>query len=129
MARIVSIQVGTARTYSNDVAADGKSRAWTTAFFKSPIPGPAHAGEMGLSGDQQADRENHGGLDKAVLAYSADHYAYWRAHLNLPDMPYGGFGENFTIEGVDETGVCIGDQWGGGRRGVLGVPAPPAGWG
>jgi MOSC domain-containing protein YiiM len=64
-----------------------------------------------MEGDEQADRENHGGLDKAVLAYSADHYDYWRSHLGFPDMPYGGFGENLTIEGLEETRVCIGDRW------------------
>ena len=70
---------------------------------------------MGIAGDQQADRENHGGLDKAVLAYSADHYAFWRVHLNLPDMPHGGFGENLTIAGLDESSVCIGDRWQAGN--------------
>jgi MOSC domain-containing protein YiiM len=111
MPTIISIQVGQPTTYEYEGAKDGKSRKWTTAFFKSPVMGVVRVGSMGLSGDQQADRENHGGLDKAVLAYSADHYSYWRTHLNLPDMPYGGFGENLTIEGLDETGVCIGDQW------------------
>jgi MOSC domain-containing protein YiiM len=70
---------------------------------------------MGLGGDEQADLVNHGGPDKAVLAYSAEHYAFWRPHLNLPDMPHGGFGENLTIEGLDEQSGCIGDQWQAGE--------------
>lgn len=115
MPTIVSIQVGQATTYDYEGAKDGKSRQWRTAFFKSPVAGSVRFGSMGLNGDQQADRENHGGLDKAVLAYSADHYAYWRPHLHLPEMPYGGFGENLTIEGLDETAVCIGDQWQAGQ--------------
>ena len=86
MPTIVSLQVGQPMTYTYEGARDGKSRPWTTAFFKSPLVGSAHVGSLGVTGDQQADRENHGGLDQAVLAYSADHYAYWRAHLNLPDM-------------------------------------------
>src|SRR4051812_26616061 len=110
MPTIVSIQIGQATRYAYEGARDGKSRTWTTAFFKTPVAG-ANVGELGLAGDQQADRENHGGIDKAVLAYSADHYPGWRTHLNLPDMPYGGFGENLTVAGLDESGVCIGDRW------------------
>ena len=92
-------------------SADDHDRPWTTAFFKSPVVGPIHLTNTGIIGDGQADRENHGGIDKAVLAYSADHYSVWRRQLNLPDMPFGGFGENLTIEGIDETTVCIGDLW------------------
>jgi MOSC domain-containing protein YiiM len=111
MPTIVSIQVGQATSYVHESAADGKPRSWTTAFFKSPVAGSVRISEMGIAGDQQADRKFHGGLDKAVLAYSADHYAYWRSHLSLLDMPHGGFGENLTIAGLDESGVCIGDRW------------------
>jgi MOSC domain-containing protein YiiM len=111
MPAIVSIQVGRPQKLDYERPADGKSRQWTTAFFKSPVSGSLHAGEMGLAGDEQADRKNHGGLDKAILAYSADHYAFWRDHLDLPGMPFGGFGENLTIAGLDENGVCIGDRW------------------
>jgi MOSC domain-containing protein YiiM len=111
MPTMVSIQVGRAQTFDYERPADGKSRNWTTAFFKLPISGNVHAGELGLVGDQQADRKNHGGIDKAVLAYSADHYAYWQASLSLPDIPFGGFGENLTIAGLDENRVCIGDRW------------------
>jgi MOSC domain-containing protein YiiM len=117
MPTIVSIQIGRAAKYVDQRAADGKSRLWSTAFFKTAVAGSVQAGQLGLSGDQQADRENHGGLDKAVLAYSADHYPSWRTHLNLPDMPYGGFGENLTIAGLDEETVSIGDRYQAG--GVL----------
>jgi len=111
MPTIISIQVGRPTQYVAEGPRDGKPRTWTTAFFKTPVAGPVEATEFGLAGDKQADRENHGGLDKAVLAYSADHYPVWRTELNLPDMPFGGFGENLTIAGLDETGVAIGDQW------------------
>jgi MOSC domain-containing protein YiiM len=111
MPTIISIQAGQSTTYIHDGAADGNRRQWTTAFFKSPVAGSVHVGELGIAGDQQADRENHGGIDKAVLAYSADHYPSWRDHLSLPDMPHGGFGENLTIAGLDEASVCIGDRW------------------
>jgi len=108
---IVSIQVGRPTTYVHEGATDGKNRSWTTAFFKTPVAGSVHVGELGIEGDEQADRKNHGGLDKAVLAYSADHYPYWREHLSLPDMPFGSFGENLTIAGSEESTVCIGDRW------------------
>jgi MOSC domain-containing protein YiiM len=78
---------------------------------------------MGVAGDEQADRKNHGGIDKAVLAYSADHYSFWRSHLSLPDMPFGGFGENLTITGLEESNVCIGDRWQAGDV-VLEVSQP-----
>jgi MOSC domain-containing protein YiiM len=108
---ILSIQVARPATYVYADAADGKPREWTTAFFKQPVAGPVRANHLGLACDEQADRENHGGIDKAVLAYSADHYAYWRQHLGKPDLPYGAFGENLTITGIDEQTVCIGDVW------------------
>jgi MOSC domain-containing protein YiiM len=109
--QIVSINVGRAATYTDERAADGNDRRWTTAFFKSPVAGPVSIGPLGLAGDEQADRENHGGPDKAVLAYSFDHYTYWRSHLGIADIPLGGFGENLSIAGQDESSVCIGDTW------------------
>jgi hypothetical protein len=72
MPTIVSIQVGQPMTYAYTGAADGKERSWTTAFFKMPLTGSVWAGTTNIAGDQQADRKNHGGIDKAVLAYSAD---------------------------------------------------------
>ena len=68
-----------------------------------------------LAGDGQADLKNHGGIDKAVLAYSADHYPKWRDELRMPDMPCGAFGENLTIAGLSEESVCIGDLFRIGR--------------
>ena len=112
---VVSLQVARPTTYLHQGHADGKPSTWTTAFFKAPVARPVQLSALGLAGDEQADKENHGGPDKAVLAYSADHYAYWRQHLALPDMPHGGFGENLTISGLDETTVCIGDTWRAGE--------------
>jgi len=68
--------------------------------------------KTGLDGDGQADIKNHGGIDKAVLAYSADHYQKWRRELGMPGMAYGGFGENLTIAGLSEEFVHIGDIFG-----------------
>jgi len=68
-------------------------------------------GKTNLAGDGQADLVNHGGVDKAVLAYSAEHYPKWREGLQLPEMPHGAFGENLTIDGMSEGSVCIGDTF------------------
>ena len=84
-------------------------RPWVTGFFKSPVTEPVWLGRTGLAGDGQADSKNHGGPDKAVLAYAADHYPLWHAELNRSDLSYGAFGENFTIAGLSEETVCIGD--------------------
>ncbi len=123
MPTLLSIQTGRPTTYVHPTAADGNGREWTTAFFKTPVANTVRVGLLGLDGDQQADRENHGGPDKAVLAYSAEHYGYWQAHLSLSDMPHGGFGENLTIAGLTEETVCIGDTWRAGKV-VLQVTQP-----
>ena len=111
MPEITSLQIGRVATYTHSGAGDGRSRAWQTAFFKTPVTGTVFIGPLGLAGDEQADRQNHGGLEKAVLAYSADHYPTWRSRLQLPEMPAGAFGENLTIAGLEEAGVCLGDRW------------------
>jgi MOSC domain-containing protein YiiM len=106
---LYSIQIGSPKNYGHDGAVDLHDRPWTTGFFKTPIEGPVFVGTTNLDGDGQADLKNHGGIDKAVLAYSADHYPKWRFELGMPDMPYGAFGENLTIAGLSEETVCIGD--------------------
>jgi MOSC domain-containing protein YiiM len=110
VAVLTSIQVGAPRA----LAADGRTapydRPWTTGIYKTPIDGTVHLGTTGLDGDGQADLVNHGGPDKAVCAYSADHYDGWRAEGLMVTAP-GAFGENFTIEGLVEDDICIGDRW------------------
>lgn len=106
-----SIQVGLPRQFGTAGAADPMDRPWTTGFVKRPIAGPVRLGVTNLDGDGQADLVHHGGPDKAVLAYSADHYEPWRRELQMPDLSFGAFGENFTIEGLTEQTVCLGDIW------------------
>ena len=101
---LISIQVAKPKAFEHE---DGE---WTTGFFKQPIFGRVRVGETNIDGDGQADLKHHGGIDKAVLAYSADHYPFWTSLLDT-DMPFGGFGENLTIAGIDEQNTCIGDQW------------------
>lgn len=104
-----SIQIGMPESRGFENAVDAHDKPWTTGFFKTPIEGPVFVGKTNLAGDGQADLINHGGVDKAVLAYSADHYQKWRDELRMPDMPSGAFGENLTIAGLKEETVYIGD--------------------
>ena len=89
---------------------DGRDRSWTSGIFKAPISGPVWLGATNLEGDGQEDLKVHGGPDKAVMAYSADHYPFWRSKLtHLPELPYGAFGENFTLGGLTEDNVYMQD--------------------
>jgi MOSC domain-containing protein YiiM len=106
--RVLSIQVGRPRRYGVEGAADPLERAWTSGIAKEAVEGPLHLGSTNLDGDEQADRVAHGGPDKAVLAYAASHYPLWRADLGR-DLPFGAFGENLTVLGLDEQTVCLGD--------------------
>lgn len=92
------------------ITVEQEDKIISTAIFKKPVDGPVYVSTMNLSGDRQADLKNHGGTDKAVYAFSFDHYAYWRTILQLPAVPYGQFGENLTITGLDEASLNIGDQ-------------------
>jgi MOSC domain-containing protein YiiM len=86
-------------------------RRWETGFFKQAVDGPRWLGKTNVVGDGQADLVNHGGPDKAVLNYAASHYPAWRGELARPDLPHGAFGENFTIDGLSEESVCLGDTY------------------
>lgn len=105
-ASLRSIQVGVPRAHGADHGADD---LWTSAIDKSPVAGPIPLTRSGLRGDGQADRVNHGGPDKAVCVYSFDNYGFWLAHLGLAALPAAAFGENFTVEGLVETTICVGD--------------------
>ena len=106
---LVSIQVGKPSLHGELDAIDPLDRPWRTAFWKSPVAGPVRLGRTNLDGDGQANLKVHGGPDKAVLSYAAHHYPAWRSELGMPDLPYGAFAENFTIAGLDEELVCVGD--------------------
>jgi MOSC domain-containing protein YiiM len=84
-----------------------------SAIGKLPVTDMVAVGALGLAGDEQADRTVHGGIDKAVHHYPADHYDWWRGHLG--DTPLlgapGAFGENISATGLDESNVCLGDRF------------------
>ncbi len=101
---MVGVHVGVPRTIQPE-----HGRAWTSAVFKDPVAGPVVVTPDGLEGDEQADRRVHGGPDKAVCAYPALHYGSWERRLGLGLGP-GAFGENITVDGLDEADVCIGDR-------------------
>ena len=110
MMRLSSIQVGMPRTVGTPGAENRMDREFTSAIWKSPVAGPIHAGALGLVGDAVFDTRHHGGPDQAVLMYSAAHYPLWERELGRTVQP-GDFGENLTVEGLDEDTVCIGDVY------------------
>jgi MOSC domain-containing protein YiiM len=87
-----------------------KRQRVSTAIFKAPVEGAIPVRKLNLDGDRQADLIVHGGPDKAVYAYPAEHYAHWR--MKVPETPetWGAFGENLTTRGVLETDLNIGDH-------------------
>lgn len=86
-------------------------RPHSTAIFKTPVESRVMAHAINLDGDRQADRRVHGGAHKAIYAYPEAHYATWMEELGRDDLGPGTFGENFTIAGLDETTVHIGDRF------------------
>jgi MOSC domain-containing protein YiiM len=79
-----------------------------TGIYKTPVAGPAFVGRLNLEGDEQADLTVHGGLDKAVYVYPAEHYPAWTAELKR-DFGFGQFGENLTVSGLLEDAIRTGD--------------------
>jgi len=82
-----------------------------SAIFKKPVDGKIMLRLRGLDGDVQTDLDVHGGFERAVLVYSWDNYAIWRQELGRDDMAFGEFGENFTVEGMVDGDVHIGDLY------------------
>ncbi|HXU44514.1 MAG TPA: MOSC domain-containing protein [Thermoanaerobaculia bacterium] len=103
--RLLSIQVGRPRIVR---VRDGEV---ATGIYKDPAAGPVRVGFLNLAGDGQADLSVHGGRNKAVYAYPAEHYPLWREELPEVDLPFGAFGENLTTEGLLESEVRIGDRY------------------
>lgn len=103
--KLVSINVGLPREVS------WKGKTVTTGIFKEPVAGRVALRTLNLDGDRQADLSVHGGASKAVYAYPAEHYEFWRSELGDPNLSWGMFGENFTTDGLSEDGVHIGDRF------------------
>src|SRR4249920_1171348 len=101
------------RLLSINVAEPGflrlRGRDVRSGIFKRPVEGRVRIERLGVAGDMQADPTVHGGPEKAVYLYPAEHYDYWRGILERDDLSPGFFGENFTAEGVTEDSVRVGD--------------------
>ena len=90
---------------------DPNQKPWFSGFLKTPVKGPVEVTSTGLVGDGQADLENHGGPDKAILCYNAGHFEFWKTELARDDVVGGMFGENLTIDRLTEDDVSIGDKF------------------
>ncbi len=115
-ARIISVNVGTARELMIGRTV-GRS-----AIDKRPVSGPVRAGRLGLAGDEQADKQDHGGRDQALYAYAQEDLDWWTERLGR-EVRGGEFGENITTAGLDVTGALIGETWRLGDA-VVQVTAP-----
>ena len=103
--QVVSINVGLPR------AVFWKGRTVVTGIFKEPVAGRVAIRRLNLEGDRQADLAVHGGPEKAVYAYPAEYYAFWREQFPEMELPWGMFGENLTIKGLLDESVHIGDRF------------------
>src|SRR5262245_34613305 len=105
MARLLSVNVGLPR----DI--EWKGRTVHTSIWKNPVQGRCRAARLNLDGDGQGDLAGHGGEQRAVFVYQIESYRYWQDQLKRTDFVYGQFSENFTIEGLPDDAVCIGDRY------------------
>jgi ferredoxin-NADP reductase/MOSC domain-containing protein YiiM/ferredoxin len=103
--RLLSVNVGMPR----DVAWDG--RIVHTGIWKDPVDGRRMVRRLNIDGDGQGDLQGHGGINRAVFVYQIESYRYWQEFLGRDDFTYGQFGENFTVEGLADVEVCIGDRY------------------
>ena len=105
--------VGTLRSVNVGLPKDVTWRGRTvfTGVYKSPVDGPVRARTLNLDGDGQGDLGGHGGEQRAVFVYQMGSYRYWERELGRSDFVFGQFGENFTIEGLGDDEVCIGDRY------------------
>ena len=105
MGHLLSVNVG----LPQDVTWQGKTVH--TGIWKAPVEGPRMVRRLNIDGDGQGDLTGHGGERRAVFVYQVDSYRYWQNHLGRNDFTYGQFGENFTVDGLSDTEVCIGDRY------------------
>jgi MOSC domain-containing protein YiiM len=102
--RLLSVNVGRPRAFGHQ----GKSVK--SSIWKAPVEGPVAVRGVNLEGDDQADREVHGGPDKAVYGYAVEDVRWWEGELDRA-LPLSAFGENLTTSGIDVSGALIGERW------------------
>ncbi len=105
MARLLSVNVGLPREIS------WRGQTVYTSVWKEPIQGRRLVRRLNIDGDAQGDLAGHGGEQRAVFVYQMDSYRYWERELQRHDFTFGQFGENFTVEGLADSEVCIGDRY------------------
>jgi ferredoxin-NADP reductase/MOSC domain-containing protein YiiM len=105
MARLISVNVGLPQEIS------WRGRTVHTAVWKAPVSGRRMARRLNIDGDGQGDLTGHGGEHRAVMVYQLESYRYWENQLHRSNFAFGQFGENFTIEGLPDDEVCIGDRY------------------
>jgi MOSC domain-containing protein YiiM/ferredoxin-NADP reductase len=105
MARLLSVNVGLPR----DIAWQG--RTVHTGVWKASVQGRRMVRRLNIDGDGQGDLQGHGGEHRAVFVYQIDSYRYWENRLGRSDFTFGQFGENFTVDGLSDSEVCIGDRY------------------
>ena len=105
MATLLSVNVGLPKNVS------WQSRTVFTGVWKSAVDGPRMVRRLNVDGDGQGDLEGHGGEQRAVLVYQIESYRYWADHFGREDFEFGQFGENFTVTGLGDDEVCIGDRY------------------
>lgn len=105
MAQLLSVCVGLPR----DI--EWRGRTVRTGIWKEPVPGRRRVRRLNIDGDGQGDLGGHGGEQRAVFVYQIESYRYWQQRLGRGDFTHGQFGENFTIEGLPDDEVCIGDRY------------------
>ncbi|WP_454630709.1 MOSC domain-containing protein [Bradyrhizobium cenepequi] len=105
MARLLSVNVGLPR----DI--EWKGRTVRTGIWKTPLHSRCRVGRLNLDGDGQGDLGGHGGEQRAAFVYQIESYRYWQERLKRTDFVHGQFGENFTVEGLPDDAVCIGDRY------------------
>jgi ferredoxin-NADP reductase/MOSC domain-containing protein YiiM len=109
MARLLSVNVG----LPQEVTWQG--RTVCSAIWKAPVDGRRMVRRLNIDGDGQGDLAGHGGEHRAVMVYQIESYRYWQNHFGRGEYPFGQFGENFTVDGLADAEVCIGDRYRIGR--------------
>ncbi len=102
--KVLSVHVGSLQ----EMLRNGKKIQ--TGIFKQPTEGPIEVKQLGLAGDQQANKKLHGGVYKAICVYPSEHYDLWKEELGNPGLSFGDFGENLTTAGLMEGDICLGDR-------------------
>src|SRR6266478_3715485 len=105
MAQLLSVNVGLPREIQ------WKGKTVRTAVWKDAVRGRRKVGRLNIDGDGQGDLQGHGGEHRAVFVYQLESYNYWQAQLGRNDFVHGQFGENFTVDGLSDSEVCIGDRY------------------